>query len=54
MSGAVTQVQELSGVQSIELTADEEFVVFYDAGTTTPETIATVFRFQGFPVEIKP
>jgi hypothetical protein len=51
---AVTHVQELNGIQSIELTDEEEIVVLYDAGETTPETIATAFRFQGFPIEIKP
>jgi len=53
VTGAVTHVQELPGVERIETDGDE-IVVTYDPAVTTADIIANAFNLQGFPVEIKP
>ena len=50
MARAATHVQELLGVQSIEI-ADEGIVVIYDPEAVTSETIANAFYLQGLDVQ---
>lgn len=53
MARAATHVQDMPGVESIEVMG-EELVVLYDSAVTTSDIIANAFNLQGFPVEVKP
>ena len=50
MARVATRVQELPGVQSIEVT-NEGIVVIYDPEAVTSETIANAFYLQGLEVQ---